>query len=97
MRSFALSTTLALIAALTGASIANADVSLNSVRVVAKDAEALASLCAAFGMHETNRLQTQTAARAVLNFGTTAEAAVVDPEGNSIELIQPPRPERTIA
>jgi len=69
-------TTLALVTALAGASIANADVSLNSVRVVAKDAEALGKFyAAAFGMHETNRLQTQTGPELFLNFGDTVEAA----------------------
>ena len=55
---------------------ASAQVSLNSVRVVAKNAEALAKFYStAFGMQETNRLQTQNGPEVFLNFGATAEAA----------------------
>jgi hypothetical protein len=68
---------LALALALT-AGAAQAEVSLNSVRVVAKDAEALGRFyAAAFGLKETNG-----------NTGIFI-AFVVDPEGNRIELIQP--------
>ena len=67
--------TIALAFALT-AGAANAQVTLNSVRVVAKDAEALGKFYAtAFGMHETNRLQTQNGPEVFLNFGATVEAA----------------------
>src|SRR5262245_24708447 len=63
------SKTLALAAAFAGAPLASADVSLNSVRVVAKDAETLGKFyAAAFGMHETNRLQTQGGPELFLNF-----------------------------
>lgn len=66
---------LALVVALTAAA-GNAQVSLNSVRVVAKNSEALAKFyAAAFGMQETNRLQTQNGPEVFLNFGATAEAA----------------------
>ena len=55
---------------------ASAQVSLNSVRVVAKNSEALAKFYStAFGMQETNRLQTQNGPEVFLNFGATAEAA----------------------
>lgn len=55
---------------------ANAQVSLNSVRVAAKDAEALAKFYSkAFGMQETNRLPTQNGPEVFLNFGATADAA----------------------
>ncbi|HUQ50833.1 MAG TPA: VOC family protein [Gammaproteobacteria bacterium] len=58
------------------ASAAQADVSLNSVRIAAKDAEALGKFyAAAFGLHETNRLQTQNGPELFLNFGANAEAA----------------------
>ena len=58
------------------AAAANAQVSLNSVRVAAKDAEALAKFYStAFGMQETNRLPTQNGPEVFLNFGATAEAA----------------------
>src|SRR5262245_66241123 len=68
-------TIVALLFALT-ASAANAQVSLNSVRASAKDAEALGKFYAtAFGMHETNRLQTQSGPEVFLNFGATVDAA----------------------
>ena len=55
---------------------AHAQVSLNSVRVLAKDAEALGRFyAAAFGLKETNRLQTQTGPELFMNFGATAEEA----------------------
>ena len=85
----------ALLFALTAA--ANAQVSLNSVRVVAKDAEALGKFYA------TVRDAAATAAAAKGAGGTVAREAaqfgnsgiliafVVDPEGNRIELIRQPR------
>lgn len=99
--------TLALVAALASMSLAaaaDAAVTLNSVRIVAKNAEALGKFyAAAFGLKETNRLQTQGGPELFLNFGGTVEreamqfgtsgiyiAFVVDPEGNHIELIQQP-------
>ena len=58
------------------AAAAQSQVSLNSVRVVAKDAEALGRFyAAAFGLKETNRLQTQSGPELFLNFGATAETA----------------------
>ena len=66
---------LALAVALT-ASAASSQVSLNSVRVAAKNAEALAKFYStAFGMQETNRLPTQNGPEVFLNFGATTEAA----------------------
>ena len=63
----------ALAAVLAAAGAANAQVSLNSVRVVAKDAEALGKFYStAFGMHETNRLQTQNGPEVFLNFGANS-------------------------
>ena len=51
-------------------------VSLNSVRVVAKDAEALGQFYeAAFGLRETNRLQIANGVELFLNFGDTEQAA----------------------
>ena len=63
--------------ALSFATAALAEVSLNSVRVTAKDAEALARFYdQAFGLKETNRLQLQgNAVELFLNFGATPEAA----------------------
>jgi len=58
------------------AASAQAAVSLNSVRVLAKDAEALGKFyAAAFGLKETNRLATSGGPELFLNFGDTVEAA----------------------
>jgi predicted enzyme related to lactoylglutathione lyase len=58
------------------ASSAGADVTMNSVRVAAKDTEALAKFYkAAFGMEEVNRLAGQGGPEIFLNFGTTVDAA----------------------
>jgi len=70
-----LSFTLAL--ALTAiATAASAQVTLNSVRVAAKDAETLSQFYqAAFGLRETNRLAMQNGVELFLNFGDSVEAA----------------------
>ena len=53
-----------------------AQVTLNSVRVAAKDTEALAKFYkAAFGMQETNRINAPGGAEIFVNFGATVEAA----------------------
>ena len=60
------------------AAVAHADVSLNSVRVVAKDAEALGKFySSAFGLHEVNRLTfgNGNGVELFLNFGASVEAA----------------------
>src|SRR3954469_10108583 len=55
---------------------AGADVTLNSVRVAAKDTEALALFYkAAFGMEEVNRIQGGGGPEIFLNFGGTVDAA----------------------
>lgn len=55
---------------------ASADITLNSVRVLAKDAEALGRFyTAAFGLKETNRLKIATGVELFMNFGETVEAA----------------------
>ena len=73
------------------ATAAQGQVSLNSVRVVAKDAEALGKFyAAAFGMQETNRLQTQTGPELFLNFGATAEAARAN-ESPAVVIMQTPQ------
>ena len=54
----------------------NAEVTLNSVRVAAKDTVALAKFYeAAFGMHETNRLPVAGGPEIFVNFGASVEAA----------------------
>lgn len=69
-------------------SAASAEISLNSVRVVAKDAEALGAFYqSAFGLRETNRLAIQNGVELFLNFGDTAEAARAN-TGPSIVIMQ---------
>ncbi len=63
-------------AALLIGSAVRADVTMNSIRVAAKDTEALARFYkAAFGMEEVNRLQAAGGPEIFLNFGATADAA----------------------
>jgi predicted enzyme related to lactoylglutathione lyase len=69
-------TAIALSAVLLIASAAFAQVTLNSVRVGAKDTAALAKFYqTAFGMQEVNRIGTGEAAEIFVNFGATADAA----------------------
>jgi predicted enzyme related to lactoylglutathione lyase len=63
-------------AALLLASVAHAQVTLNSVRVGAKDTAALAKFYqAAFGMQEVNRIDAPGGAEIFVNFGATADSA----------------------
>ena len=63
-------------AALLLATAAHAQVSLNSVRVGAKDTVALAKFYqTAFGMQETNRIASPTGPEIFVNFGASADAA----------------------
>ena len=58
------------------ATVARADVTLNSVRIAAADTVALAKFYqAAFAMHEVNRIETPAGPEIFVNFGATAEAA----------------------
>ncbi len=58
------------------ATTANAQVSLNSVRLGAKDNAALAKFYeSAFGMQEVNRINAGGGAEIFLNFGVTVDAA----------------------
>jgi predicted enzyme related to lactoylglutathione lyase len=67
---------LALVAGMVIASASQAEVTLNSVRVLAKDAEALGRFYEdAFGLRETNRLAIADGVELFLNFGATMEAA----------------------
>ena len=62
--------------ALAAGSVARADVTMNSVRVAAKDTEALAKFYkAAFGMEEVNRIAGGGGPEIFLNFGTSVDAA----------------------
>lgn len=68
--------TTALSAALLFASATLAQVSLNSVRVGAKDTVALAKFYeTAFGMQEVNRIASPAGPEIFVNFGATADAA----------------------
>jgi predicted enzyme related to lactoylglutathione lyase len=58
------------------ASAAHAQVTLNSVRVGAKDTAALAKFYqAAFGMQEVNRIESPGGAEIFVNFGATVDSA----------------------
>jgi predicted enzyme related to lactoylglutathione lyase len=67
---------MAVFAALILTSAAHAQVTLNSVRVGAKDSVALAKFYqAAFGMQEVNRIASPAGPEVFVNFGATPEAA----------------------
>jgi predicted enzyme related to lactoylglutathione lyase len=69
-------TRIALSALLLLASAAHAQVTLNSVRIGAKDTVALAKFYqAAFGMQEVNRIDTPAGPEIFVNFGATIDAA----------------------
>src|ERR1700683_1666346 len=69
-------TGIAVSAMLVLASAAHAQVTLNSVRLGAKDSVALAKFYqAAFGMQETNRIDAQGGPEVFVNFGATPERA----------------------
>jgi len=69
-------TAMAISAALVLAGTARAQVSLDSVRVAAKDTVALAKFYqAAFGMQEVNRIVNPGGTEVFVNFGVTVEAA----------------------
>lgn len=74
-----------------------AQVALNSVRVVAKDAEALAKFYeAAFGLKETNRLSIANGVEIFLNFGDTAEAARANSDPAVVIMQTPDDPDDTV-
>ena len=67
---------IAVFATLLLASAASAQVTLNSVRIGAKDTVALAKFYqAAFGMQEVNRIDSPTGPEIFVNFGATIDAA----------------------
>src|SRR6516225_11058166 len=69
-------TVIAVSAALLLSSAAHAQVTLNSVRVGAKETVALAKFYqSAFGMQEVNRIDSPTGPEIFVNFGATADAA----------------------
>jgi predicted enzyme related to lactoylglutathione lyase len=66
----------AIVAALLFAYAAHAQMSLDSVRIAAKDTVALAKFyLAAFGMQEVNRIENPGGTEVFVNFGATVEAA----------------------
>lgn len=70
---------IALSATLLLSGVASAQVTLNAVRIGAKDSVALAKFYeAAFGMQEVNRIGAPTGPEVFLNFGATPEAAKED-------------------
>jgi predicted enzyme related to lactoylglutathione lyase len=67
---------IAVCAGLLIATAAHAQVTLNSVRIGAKDTEALAKFYqSAFGMQETNRINAAGGPEIFVNFGATVDAA----------------------
>ncbi len=75
-------TATAISAALLLASVAHAQVSLNSVRVGAKDTAAVAKFYqAAFGMQEVNRIEAPAGPEIFVNFGATVDAAKANKSG----------------
>jgi len=69
---------------------ANADITLNSVRVLAKDAEALGRFyTTAFGLRETNRLKIATGVELFMNFGDDVEAARANPSPRIVVMQTP--------
>jgi predicted enzyme related to lactoylglutathione lyase len=69
-------TAIAISTALLLASAAHAQVTLNSVRIGAKDSVALAKFYqAAFGMQEVNRIASPAGPEIFVNFGATTDAA----------------------
>jgi len=83
--------------ALTLATASHAQVSLNSVRVVARDAEALGKFYqAAFGLKETNRLTIANGVELFLNFGDTVEAARANSSPAVVIMQTPENPDDTV-
>jgi len=73
---------LGLSAVLLAAGAAQAQVTLNSVRIGAKDTVSVAKFYeAAFGMQEVNRIDTPTGPEVFVNFGATVEAAKANKSG----------------
>jgi predicted enzyme related to lactoylglutathione lyase len=74
--------TLAAAAALLVSASADAQVTLNSVRIAAKDTVAVAKFySAAFGMQESNRIDVPGGPEVFVNFGATVEAAKANTGG----------------
>jgi predicted enzyme related to lactoylglutathione lyase len=81
------STALSFSAALLLAGAAHAQVTLNSVRVGAKDTVAVAKFYqTAFGMQEVNRIGAPTGPEIFVNFGATVDAAKAN-KGNPIVIM----------
>src|SRR5947209_6113924 len=75
-------TTLTLATVLLACASAEAQVTLNSVRIAAKDTVAVSKFYeAAFGMHEVNRIDVPGGPEVFVNFGATVEAAKANKSG----------------
>lgn len=75
-------------AALAMATTQAADITLNSVRIGAKDVAATAKFYqTAFGMHEVQRISQPNMLEIMLNWGATAEAAKANP-GSQVVIMQ---------
>jgi predicted enzyme related to lactoylglutathione lyase len=80
MRNF--TTAIAVCATFLLANAAHSQVTLNSVRVGAKDSVAVAKFYqAAFGMQEVNRIDSPAGPEVFVNFGTTVDAAKANKSG----------------
>jgi predicted enzyme related to lactoylglutathione lyase len=81
---------LATVAATTGAMAAAAGVSLNGVRIGAKDVLAVEKFYqSAFGMLEVQRIQTPEFIEVMLNFGTNVDAAKANTAGDLVIMQRP--------
>lgn len=75
-------TTIAVCATFLLANAAHSQVTLNSVRVGAKDSVAVAKFYqAAFGMQEVNRIESPAGPEVFVNFGATSDAAKANKSG----------------
>lgn len=83
-------TMMALLAVTAGAMATGAGVSLNGVRIGAKDVATLAKFYqTAFGMQEVQRIQTPEFLEIMLNFGANVEAATANTAGDLVIMQRP--------
>jgi predicted enzyme related to lactoylglutathione lyase len=81
---------MAMVALAAGAASAAGGVSLNGVRIGAKDVPALEKFYqAAFGMHEVQRIQTPEFIEVMLNFGASVDAAKANTAGDLVIMQRP--------
>ena len=81
---------MAMVALAAGAASAAGGVSLNGVRIGAKDVLALEKFYqTAFGMHEVQRIQTPEFIEVMLNFGASVDAAKANTAGDLVIMQRP--------